>query len=108
MAGKSEAEIGKDVMVAASRAGCRLFRFNVGLFYTKDGRPVTIGFKGAPDYWGWTPEGTALFVETKSQRGRLRERQIAFRSTALAANTIHIVARSGDEFLKELNEHRPR
>jgi len=103
---KSESEILKEILVAASRAGCRLFRNQVGLFFTKDGRPVHVGTVGTPDLWGWAPGGRALHVEVKSAQGRLRKAQEAFGATSRAAGCLHIVARSVDEFLGALHVDR--
>jgi transcriptional regulator with XRE-family HTH domain len=74
----------------------RVFRYQSGLFYTKDGRPVPCGFNGASDFIGWdtvevTPDmvGTKiarfLALETKTRTGKLRPEQKRFLEAVTAA-----------------------
>jgi hypothetical protein len=50
-----ESTIGKQIQLAFSKLGCRLFRQQVGLFYTKQGFPIYIGVEGQGDFYGWRP-----------------------------------------------------
>ena len=62
---KSEARVSQDVHIAASKAGVRLFRNNVGAAYDQTGRPVRYGLANtssamnkkikSSDYVGVTP-----------------------------------------------------
>lgn len=86
----SETALLRAVMLAAPRVRAWLFRNNVGLFYTRDGRPVRTGLAvGSSDTIGWTehvirPEDVgrtvAVFTayETKTTRGRLTAEQQKF------------------------------
>lgn len=90
-------------MLALSGAGCMVFRSNVGLFYTRDGRPVQTGLpKGFADLFGFAPNGRAFFVECKSQSGRLRPEQEKFLSAMRGRGAVAIVARDADECAREV------
>ena len=59
-----EAAVLHRCMLALSDAGCTVFRANVGLFYTRDGRPVQTGLpKGFSDLFGFRPDLTPFFAE---------------------------------------------
>ena len=73
----SETDIMKLAMIELSRRGHVVFRANVGLFYTKDGRPQKTGLPvGFPDTFGSRHPDNAFFaVEFKKPGGRLRPEQ---------------------------------
>ena len=93
---------------------CTLFRNNVGLFETKDGRKVRTGLiKGSSDLVGWTEvEVTAEMVggtvavftglEVKSATGRLTKPQRTFSANVRAAGGICATARSEGEAKGEI------
>ena len=58
--------------------GCKVFRSNVGLFYTQDFRLIRIGTPGFSDLHGHTPDGRAFYIETKTLTGRASEQQTIF------------------------------
>lgn len=64
-------------MIELSRRGHLIFRANVGLFYTKDGRPQQTGLPvGFPDTFGARKDDGAFFgIEFKKPGGRLRPQQ---------------------------------
>lgn len=114
----SESEILKRVMLAVSKKCCRIFRNNVGLFKTIDGRTVKTGLcKGSSDLIGWTEititkdmvgAKIAAFtaIETKTKTGRLTKEQRNFLRVVEEAGGVGIVARSGDDALRGIDEFR--
>ena len=96
-----ESKIGDAVQLAVTEEGGRIFRNQVGLFYTITGTPVKIGSPGMPDYIGWIPvtitadmvgQTIAQFlgietksVDAKTQKDRLKKQK----------NFINVVRRSG-------------
>lgn len=94
----SEAAILHECMLALSRAGCAVFRANVGLFFTKDGRPVRTGLPpGFSDLFGATSDGRFFVCEVKAARGRMRAEQERFLDAMRERGIIAVVARSADE-----------
>lgn len=85
-------------MLALAEAGCVVFRANVGLFFTRDGRPVQTGLPvGFSDLFGHRPDGRAFYVEVKSAAGRLRPQQQAFLEAMRARGAVAVVARDADD-----------
>jgi hypothetical protein len=98
-----EASVLRQCMLALSDAGCAVFRANVGLFYTRDGRPVQTGLpRGFSDLFGFRPDGRAFFVECKSATGRLRPEQKAFLDAMRARGAVAVVARSADTIVAQV------
>lgn len=94
----SEAAIMHECMLALSKAGCTVFRANVGLYYTKGGRPVRTGLPvGFSDLFGFTPELRPFFLEVKAERGRLRAEQVRFLEAMRERGAIAQSVRSVDE-----------
>ena len=104
----SESAILLRIRLAVSALGCRLFRFLVGLYYTRNGHPIKIGTPGISDLVGWMPvtitpvmvgKTVPLFcaIEVKSETGRLRKEQTAFLAAVQRAGGIAFVARSAEE-----------
>lgn len=105
----SEIEIQKDIQVALAEVGSIVYRNNVGMAYTKKGRPVRFGLHpGSSDLIGWTrrvitPEMigsvVAVFtsVEVKTKRGKPSPTQEKWLRAVRANGGIWIVARSVDE-----------
>ncbi len=99
----TEQSIMHQCMLALSQAGCAVFRANVGLFFTRDGRPVRSGLpNGFPDLFGFRSDLMPFFVEVKSASGRLRTEQAAFLDAMRARGAIAIVARSPDDCLAQV------
>ena len=63
---KEETRIQDEIRLALSKAGCKVFRCNVGNFYTKYGQEIKIGIKGHSDLYGVKPDGKAIFLELKT------------------------------------------
>lgn len=63
---KEETNIQSSIRIALSKKGCKVFRCNVGNFYTKYGAEIKIGQKGHSDLYGVKPGGRAIFLEIKT------------------------------------------
>lgn len=85
----------RSVMLALSEDGHAVFRGNVGLFYTRDGRPVRSGLPvGFSDLFGFTRECRPYFLEIKTATGRATPEQLAFISAMQKRGAVAGVARS--------------
>lgn len=96
-----ESKIGDDVQLAATDTGARIFRNQVGLFYTITGTPVKIGMVGMSDYIGWRPViitqdmvgktiAQFLAIETKTPTGHTQKERLKKQ-----LNFIEVVNESG-------------
>lgn len=88
-----------EIMIALSADGHAVFRANVGLFFTKDGRPVRSGLPvGFSDLFG-LQAGTAraFFLEVKTATGRVTEQQARFLYAMGERGAIIGIARSVDD-----------
>lgn len=120
------------LQLAASEAGARLWRQNVGTAWrgevtrNRDGsilirRPMIVHFglaTGSADLIGWAPHvvtehdvgrtlAVFLSVEAKAAKGRMRAEQQAWLDAVKAAGGIGIVARSVEDFTGGLETWRP-
>lgn len=95
----SEADTMRLIMLALSEDGHAVFRANVGLFYTRDGRPVTTGLPpGFSDLFGnRAGDARAFYLEVKSSTGRVRPEQQLFIDAMLARGAIAGVVRSVED-----------
>ena len=117
----SESELQREIMLAVTAEGCRLFRHNVAQgwmgdaevthhgggisVYIPHARPLHAGLiVGGSDLIGWNRRGLFTAVETKSKRGRLTIEQLRFLDNVRAAGGIGVLARSVDEVLDALKE----
>lgn len=87
---QSESALLKKILMTFSRGATRLFRNNVGMFITMDGRTIRTGLcKGSSDLIGWTEvevtenmvgHKIAVFtaIEVKRKNGRASKEQINF------------------------------
>ena len=99
----TEQSIMHQCMLALSQAGCAVFRTNIGLFFTRDGRPIRPGLpNGFPDLFGFRSDLMPFFVEVKSAAGRLRPEQAAFLDAMRARGAIAVVARSADDCVAQV------
>lgn len=96
----SEGDIQRLIMLRLTRFG-RIFRNNVGMAYTKKGRPVRFGLcKGSSDLIGWTSvNGVAVFtaVEVKRPKGKPTPDQLRFIEMVRSAGGIAGIAHSENE-----------
>lgn len=98
----------------ASALGARVFRNNVGLFYTRRGTPVRCGLvTGSGDLIGWrtevitpdligTPVARFLSIEAKQGTGRLEKAQRDWRTAVLAAGGLAFTAYSETDVIEAL------
>ncbi len=79
-----------------------VFRSNVGIFKTQDGRTVSTGLpKGFSDLFGFRKsDGRIFFIEVKNEKGRLRKDQEHFLETMRGFGAIAGVARSPEEAIE--------
>jgi hypothetical protein len=59
-----------DCLAWVRQLGWYAHRNQVGLFYTRDGRPVKIGVEGTPDWLLLHPEHGIVWLEMKSSTGK--------------------------------------
>lgn len=76
----TESDLMRSVMLALSEDGHFVARANVGLFFTKDGRPIRSGLPvGFSDLFGnRAGDARAFYLEVKTVTGRIRPEQAAF------------------------------
>jgi len=100
-----ETSIQNRSIVACTDIAC-LWRYQVGKFYTLDARLITIGVPGFPDTFGFRhSDGKFIVLEFKTDSGRLRPDQKAFRdNVALKHNIIYGVPRSIEDARRIINE----
>lgn len=75
---KEETKIQDLVRLELCKKGCKVFRCNVGNFYTKYGQEVKIGTTGHSDLYGVKPGGKAFFIELKTPIGKASDAQKNF------------------------------
>lgn len=104
----NEAKVLKNILMKCSKGFTRLFRNNVGLFKTRDGRMVKTGLcKGSSDLVGWTtikvhPEmvGMELAIFTAIEvkdKGKPTKEQLHFIDVVHKAGGIAGIARSVED-----------
>lgn len=89
----------RSIMVALSQDGHFVARANVGLFYTRDGRPVSTGLPaGFSDLFGHRAgDARAFYLEVKTPTGRATAQQLAFVAAMQKRGALAAVVRSVDE-----------
>lgn len=97
---KEETSIQNSIRIALSKNGCVVHRANVGVFYTQDGRLVHIGADGHSDLYGHRPDGKAFYIEVKTDKGRLSDKQFNFLAAMKKSGAIAGVARSSNDAIK--------
>jgi hypothetical protein len=96
-----EGPLMRHIMCALAEAGCVIFRANVGKFKMEDGRWFDTGLPpGFSDLFGIAPDGRPLFVEVKTETGRVRPEQLRFIEAMVARGARAGVARSVDDALR--------
>lgn len=83
-----------------------IFRTNVGKVRTADGRFFDTGLPpGHPDLYGFRKsDGKVIYIEVKTEKGKLRDKQKHFINTMQRYPVICGVARSADEAIKIVTE----
>ena len=100
----TESDLMRAVMVALSLDGHQVFRANVGLFFTRDGRPIRSGLPvGFSDLFGHHRDGArAFYLEVKTATGRVTPEQQAFINAMRLRGAIAGVVRSIEDAQKML------
>lgn len=99
----SEADLMRSIMLSLSNDGHMVFRGNVGLFFTKDGRPVKSGLPvGFSDLFGFTKQARPFFMEVKTDIGRVSPAQQAFIASMRKRGAIAEVVRSVNQAVELL------
>ena len=110
-----EAKLLKAVLMQFSKGKTKLFRNNVGLFMTKDGRRVMTGLcKGSSDIIGWTEveikphmvgKRVAVFtaLETKAAKGKPTKEQTNFVNTVKEAGGLANIVYTLDDVKKTID-----
>lgn len=99
----------RQIMLALSAEGHFVARANVGLFFTKDGRPIHTGLPvGFSDLFGHRAgDAQAFYIEVKTPTGRATPQQIAFLDAMRKRGAIAGVARSVADALQLVrNSHQ--
>lgn len=76
--GKAETRVSDMIKVELCKRGCKVFRSQVGLFYTQHGDKIHIGIKGESDLHGHRADGRAFYLECKTPIGKARKEQKDF------------------------------
>ena len=102
----TEADLMRLIMIAASQAGHRLMRNNVGGFQAMDGRWIHYGLggKGGSDLIGVTREGRFVAVEVKLT-GKATVEQLEFVAMVRKQGGLAGIAYSVEEALTILEGH---
>lgn len=97
----SETDIQNEIRLALNKIAIT-FRANVGVFYTRDGRPIRTGLpKGFSDLFGFRrSDGRIFFIEVKTKKGKLRDDQVQFLEAMKQLGAITGVARSTSEAIE--------
>jgi hypothetical protein len=94
-----EGDLMRSIMVALSQDGHCVFRANVGLFFTADGRPVKTGLpSGFSDLFGCRAgDARAFYLEVKTATGRATPQQLAFLAAMQKRGALAGVVRSVED-----------
>ena len=77
--GKAETRVSDLIRLELCRRGCKIFRSQVGLFYTMYGEKIHVGQKGESDLRGHRrPDGRAFYIEAKTPVGKASKEQKKF------------------------------
>lgn len=95
--------IQKQIIYALRLHRCDVYRVNVGLLCTPDGRKIRTGVpNGFPDLFGYRWDNHKIFfIEVKKPKGyKISPAQLAFHQDFMHHKTIHGIAKSVDDALK--------
>ncbi len=118
----SETLLGKRIQLMASSLGARIFRSNVGegwigkaIFFSKPAKievypgdviirkakRIHFGLhNGQGDYLGFSKDGRFISVELKTETGKIREEQIAWRDAVIKSGGIAGIVRTEEEAME--------
>lgn len=98
--GKAETLVSDKIRLELAKRGCKVFRSQVGNFYTKYGQEIHIGVKGESDIRGHRADGRAFYIEAKTPVGHHREEQKKFIKAMKESNALAGFAHSVEEALE--------
>lgn len=104
----SETKLMRDIQIAVSFLGHRVFRNNCGLFTTENGEKVRTGLAvGSSDLIGWLGDGSGRFlaIEVKTGHGRPTKEQINFIDAVNSAGGVAFIAHSVKEAYEKLDQY---
>jgi len=106
-----EAEIQRDILLAAATVRCRLLRNNVGMLKDRNDKAIRygVGGPGGSDLIGWTDiNGMAVFtaIEVKRPGKHPTELQLSFISAIKRQGGIAAICYSVEDFKQVVNEYR--
>lgn len=105
LAPTSEGDIMRLIMIELSAAGHYVERIQSGLLYTRDARPVRVGFPGRADLSGFRAgDARAFFLEVKNANGAATKEQKQFIAAMQKRGAIAGVVRSVADAIKLLAE----
>lgn len=97
---QKESSVSDAIRLELCKRGCKVFRSQVGLFYTQYGDMIHVGVKGESDLRGHRPDGKAIYIESKTPVGRAREEQKKFIKAMKESGALAGFARSVEDALK--------
>lgn len=97
---QKESNVSDAIRLELAKKGCKIFRSQVGLFYTQYGEMIHIGVKGESDLHGHRNDGKAIYIESKTPIGRARPEQIKFIKAMQESNALAGFAHSVEDALK--------
>lgn len=95
--GKAETKVSDAIRLELCKLGCKVFRSQVGLFYTQYGDLIHIGVKGESDLRGHRADGKAFYLECKTPIGKASEEQKKFIKAMQDSNALAGFAHSVEE-----------
>lgn len=104
--GFTEADIMREIQLAATKLGARLHRNNCGQAVTQNGYVIRfgVGNPGGSDLIGWTSAGRFLAIEVKRPGKNPTKEQRDFLDAVTLAGGIAGVARSVEDAMEIINE----
>lgn len=96
-----EKDIQNDIRIGLNDIAV-VFRANVGLYFTRDGRPVNVGLPpGFSDVFGFRLiDSKAFFIEIKNEKGKASLEQLNFLKVMKSKGAITGIARSREEAIE--------
>lgn len=97
---QKESNVSDGIRLELSKRGCKVFRSQVGLFYTQYGEMIHVGIKGESDLHGHRSDGKAFYIESKTPVGHARPEQLKFIEAMKNSNALAGFARSVEDAIK--------
>src|SRR5690625_467205 len=98
---KKETILQNKIIVELCKRGCKVHRTNSGLFYTRYGEKIRIGFPGQSDLQGdRSVDGKCFYIEVKCEDGKARPKQKKFIKAMQDSNALAGFAHSVEEAIK--------